>query len=109
MSLADNRIVEIYYLYQEPEIAWNFVKQREAKQGRLVPKSVFVKDYAASIENVCKAKKVYGDQVTIYYAKNNYQKKLEYVKIDIGLVTDFIPHVYNSNELESMIIDDKII
>jgi predicted ABC-type ATPase len=107
MSLADNRPVEIYYLYQEPRIAWDFVKKREAAQGRVVPRGVFVKDYATSIDNVCKAKEVYGDKVTIYYAKNNYQKSLEYVKINVGLITDFIPHVYNSNELESMIVDDQ--
>lgn len=106
MSIRDNRLVEIYYLYQDPVIAWGFVKKRESTQGRAVPKKVFIQDYIASIKNVCEAKEVYGDRITIYYAKNNYEKKLEYVKVDVGLITDLIPNVYNSNDLERIITDD---
>ncbi|HVA11437.1 MAG TPA: zeta toxin family protein [Candidatus Dormibacteraeota bacterium] len=59
MSLHVNRLVEIYYLYQDPKIAWDFVKKRELSQGRAVPIEVFVKDYTDCIENVCNAKELF--------------------------------------------------
>lgn len=106
MSLNDKRIVEIYYLYQDPAIAWGYVKKREIAQGRVVPKQVFINDYRASIDNVCDAKRKFGNKVTIYYAKNNYEKRLEYVKVGVGIITDLLPSVYNNEELERIMLDD---
>jgi UDP-N-acetylglucosamine kinase len=103
MSLHDKRLVEIYYLYQEPTVAWDFVKKRELAEGRAVPLDVFVKDYTDCIDNVCKAKEVFGDKVVIYYAKNNYQKKLEYVKINVGDIRTYLPNVYTNDELKALI------
>jgi UDP-N-acetylglucosamine kinase len=103
MSLHDTRLVEIYYLYQDPKTAWDFVKKRELAQGRAVPIEVFVKDYTECIENVCKAKELFKEDIVLYYAKNNYQKKLEYVKINIGDIRQYLPNVYTNNELKELI------
>lgn len=102
-SLQHNRLVEIYYLYQDPHIAWDFVKKRERNQGRMVPKDVFIADYISSIKNVSKAKEIYGNNITVYFAKNNYQKVVEYVKIDVGSIEEFLPKVYTIEELNQLI------
>ncbi len=105
-SLKNNRIVEIYYLYQDPEVAWRFVKARERKQGRVVPKEVFIHDYFACIENVTKAKELYGNKLTIYFVKHDYEKSSEYVMIDAHSIADNLPKAYTKDELESLIKSD---
>lgn len=34
--------ISIYYVYQEPNVAWGFTKTREEIEGRVVPKSTFI-------------------------------------------------------------------
>lgn len=104
-SLQQNRIVEIYYLYQDPIIAWGYVEKRRKSQGRAVPKKVFIDDYYSSMANVQKAKEVFEDKVTLYFAKNNYQKDLEYIKIDVRSIDKLLPEVYNITDLERAIND----
>lgn len=41
-SLDRDRLVGIYYIYQDPLIAWEFTKKREKLEGRRVPRKVFI-------------------------------------------------------------------
>jgi len=50
-SLNRGRFVQIVYVYQDPKQAWEFVKAREAKDGRMVPRDAF-------IANISKQKKM---------------------------------------------------
>lgn len=103
-SLRQGRLVEIYYIYQDPDIAWKYVKDRESQQGRAVPGSIFIRDYYASIENVQKAKNVFGNQVHLYLAKHNYQKEIEYVIVNIAKLATHLPKIYTVEELQAIII-----
>ncbi len=102
-SIDNGRLVEIYYLYQDPSVAWAYCKKRENKQGRVVPLEVFISDYFACIKNVAAAKAAFGKQITLYFAKNDYQKRLEYIKIDVGSIEELLPNVYNAMELEKLL------
>lgn len=102
-SLAHERIVEIYYLYQDPLIAWDYVKKREHNQGRVVPADVFVKSYELSIKNVQRAIEDFGDQLTVYFAKNDYTKTIESVSVDVDNVANLLPKLYNIEELKGLI------
>lgn len=84
-SIDHGRNVEIYYLHQDPLIAWDFAKKREKEQGRAVPIEVFIKSYEQSRQNAQKAKEIFGDKVVLYFAKNNYQKTVESVEVLIYL------------------------
>ena len=105
-SLKAKRLVEIYYLYQDPEVAWRYVKLREKKQGRSVPKKIFIDDYFSCIKNVNKAKEIYDNNVTVYFAKHNYEKRLEYVIVNVSNIAEHLPNVYTRDELESLIEQD---
>lgn len=100
-SLNDGRLVELYYLYQDPSVAWEFVKIRRQKQGRHVPKEVFIEDYFAALENVNEAKKIFAGDLTVYFAKNNYKKDLEYIKIDVQDIDKLVPKLYTREELNA--------
>ena len=98
-SLTKGRLVEIYYLYQDPVVAWDYVEKRRKAQGRAVPKDVFVEDYYKSMENVKAAKQLYGNKITLYFAKNNNNKALEYIKIDVQDIDSYLPQVNNITKL----------
>lgn len=64
-SLDKKRFVQIVYVYQEPLQAWNFVKAREIKDGRKVPKEAFIEGYFMARENVNRLKKEFGNKVKV--------------------------------------------
>lgn len=99
-SLEKERLVEIYYLYQDPLVAWGYVEKRRLAQGRAVPMEVFITDYYTAMNNVRKAKEVFGSRITLYFAKNNYQKSLEYINIDVQDLDKHLPEVYNITDLK---------
>ncbi len=103
-SVLAGRKVEIYYLYQDPKIAWDFVKLREKKLGRHVPIEVFIHGYHASIKNVEDAKSIYGESITVYVAINNYLKQVEKIRVDTQYIAKYLPNVYNDKELKHLLL-----
>lgn len=70
--LDRNRLVQILYVYQEPEFAWEFVKAREIQEGRLIPPESFVEQYFAAREVAQKIKQRFAKKVQIdLLLKNN--------------------------------------
>jgi predicted ABC-type ATPase len=51
-SLKRKRLVQIIYVYQNPIQAWEFVKAREKRDGRHIPKERFIEQYFQARENV---------------------------------------------------------
>lgn len=64
-SLNKRRKVLILYVYQEPAQAWEFVKAREALEGRNIPAERFVEQYFGAHDVVSQLKVKFGPQVTI--------------------------------------------
>jgi predicted ABC-type ATPase len=60
-SIKHGRKIEIYYLYQDPKLAWKFTKARETKEGRRISKEVFAKAFVGARENVNTIKKQFGE------------------------------------------------
>ncbi len=103
-SLDKHRKVEIYYLYQDPLIAWEYVLRRKEKEGgRVVPEDVFVQSYQQSVKNVQSAKDIFGDKITLYFAKNDYTKRVESIKVDVANIEKLLPKTYTSNDLKDAI------
>jgi predicted ABC-type ATPase len=61
-SLKKGRLVQILYVYQEPQFAWQFVQARENKEGRNIPPEQFAKQYFEAREVVETLKKKFGQQ-----------------------------------------------
>ncbi len=64
-SLNKFRKVGIFYLYQEPLIAWDFTKKRDAIEKRNIPKDAFIESFFASKDNVIKIKTEFGDKIEL--------------------------------------------
>lgn len=78
--LKKGRRVEIYYVYQNPIIAWNFVKKREKIEHRNVPKEFFNFSFRESKENVKKIMKEfkYLIKINIVIKDHKNQTKIVY-------------------------------
>lgn len=103
--LKHNRKVDIYYVYQDPLVAWNFTKEREAKEKRKVTKETFIKAYFASIENIRQVKEQFGNQVQLNVLVKDITKPkaLEKSEMSANALDPFIDSRYTREVLEALI------
>lgn len=102
-SLDKERRVEIYFVYQNPEQAWEITKVRELEQGRRVPKDVFIKAYIESQQNVQKIKEQYRDQVILNFVINDPKKESFDLELNITKLDLYIPEMYSEDDLNTSI------
>lgn len=96
-SLDKKRHVEIHYIYQDPVLAWHFTRIREIKEGRHVPKKIFLSAFKNSGKNVLEIKKTFGNKVTVCLIHKNFDRNLEkfYDNIDDKFLENYLNKVYN--------------
>ena len=95
--------VGIFYVYQDPLIAWEFTKIRERKEGRSVPKKAFIEAYFNAKNNVNKIKAEFGKKVTVELIIKDYKNGVEKVVFSIDKVDSFLKNEYNSKSLEKLL------
>ena len=102
-SLKHDRNVEIYFIYQNPILSWGFTKERELKEKRNVPKSIFIKTYIKSMENVANAKNGFGAKIKLNIVIKDFEKGLNSLELNKDGLENFIPKVYTTEELERLL------
>ncbi len=102
-SLDKKRFVQIVYVYQEPLQAWNFVKAREIKDGRKVPKEAFIEGYFMARENVNRLKKEFGSGVKVDLIVKNIDGTDFNYRENVDMVDNYIPEKYTKSDLEQLI------
>jgi len=106
-SLRRGRQVSIYYVYQDPLVAWSFVLKRQQEQGRRVPPEVFINSFLNSIINVDKAIELFGSKINVFYAQHNSEKNVEKLEVQVSSIEQFIPRRYTKQQLESIVYERK--
>lgn len=95
-----NYHVYIYYVYQDPLIAWNFTQIREKQEGRFVPVERFINAYFEAYANVNQVKGMLGDKVTLdVFLKDFNNNVAEYVS-DVQNLSLVVPKLYDKAYLE---------
>ncbi|MDP1845808.1 MAG: zeta toxin family protein [Candidatus Moranbacteria bacterium] len=102
-SLKRDRRVIIYYLFQDPVIAWKFTKIREETEGRRVSKEVFICSFLRARENVNEAKAHFGEKIELNMIIKDFTNNFEKVFSNIGSIDKYLPRVYTKNELEKIL------
>ncbi|MDO8482887.1 MAG: zeta toxin family protein [bacterium] len=102
-SLKRGREVQIYYIYQDPIIAWDFTQKREVVEGRNIPKAAFIRAFTLSRENVNKIKSEFGKQVQIHLVTKDYRNNDEDLELNIGAVDPYLKKRYSEDELNQLI------
>lgn len=102
-SLKKGRFVQIYYVYQEPEMAWRFVKDREEMEGRRIPQEHFIEQYFAAREVVNRLKKKFGKDIRVDLLLKNLDGSDKVYKANVDQIDNHIPEKYSKTELVEMI------
>lgn len=99
-SLDHNYNVFIYYVYQDPIVAWDFTQIREKKEGRMVPKEQFINAYFEARKNVIEAKERYGNQITLDVILKDFDNNIaEYIS-DVQNLNLVTPKMYVADQLK---------
>ncbi len=108
-ALNHGYAIDIFYVYQRPELAWSFTKARELREGRIVPKDVFVRTFLQARANVIEAKKIFGERVKLsVIIKNTDATDLEtHAYIAAADLERIIPRKYNEDELRLALENDN--
>lgn len=99
-ALKKNYNVLIYYVYQDPFVAWDFTKKREMIEGRFVPKERFINAFFQSRKNLMRMKKLFQEQITINILVKDFQNTISDFLMDIDNVELTMPINYTEKELE---------
>jgi len=102
-SLKRNRDVFIVYVYQNPLQAWKFVKARESKDGRVIPRDVFVDHYFQARENVNILKNEFGKKIQIDIIVKNIDGTDFKYRENIDIVDSYIPEKYDRDKLNGLL------
>jgi len=101
--LSHGYAVQILYVYQNPEQAWKFVKAREIRDGRMVPKEAFIEQYFTARENVNALKKEFASKIRVDLIVKNIDGTDFRYKENVSAVDNFIPERYTREALDQLI------
>jgi predicted ABC-type ATPase len=109
-SLTRGRLVQIVYVYQQPELAWEFVLAREVAEGRNIPCSEFVRQFFASHSTVLSLKGRFGDDVRVDVIVKDTDGRSAEVGIDVSLgqVDAVFQHVYDPASLVQKLTGSRL-
>lgn len=102
-SLDKSRKVEVYYIYQDPVVAWEFTKIREAKENRRVSREIFINAFIAARKNVNEAKRMFGERLELNLILKNFKTNQEEFRLNITTIDDQLPELYTVDNLEGLI------
>ena len=95
----------IYYVHQDPLIAWDFSKKRQEKQGRLVPKETFINAYFKSRQNIQELKSEFRDKICLHLIHKDYQDNISDIQFDVDSIELLLPEKYTREDLEEKLYD----
>lgn len=100
--LKKNRSIGVFYIYQDPIIAWDFTRKREKLEGRHVPKEAFIEAFFKAKENVQRIKKEFGDRIKLNVVIKNEDNTIKKIEYNIGYNIDIhTKTTYNKESLNS--------
>lgn len=108
-SLGKGRRVFVFYVYQEPEVAWKFTQAREKTEGRNIPKSAFINAFLGARETVSRIRKEFGKEVVITLIQRNFEQDTVETIVQVEIqqvgkqIDDYIPKRYTRDELENLL------
>lgn len=102
-SLKKGRLVQVLYVYQEPALAWEFVKSREIVEGRQIRPEHFIEQYFAARDAVNRLKKKFGTKVRVDLLLKNTDNSHRLYKAGIDQVDNHIPEKYTRADLEILL------
>lgn len=98
-SLEKGRYVQVLYVYQNPLLAWEFVKAREQAEGRRILADHFVEQYFSARDVVNTLKLEYGKHVHVDLLLKHIDNSARLYKAGVDRIDYHIPERYTRDEL----------
>lgn len=102
-SLRKDRKVEIFFIYQRPEIAWNFTKKRERLEGRMIPKEDFIKHFIESQRTVNKIKSEFKKDVVLSLVVKDLENETLQYEGNIDNIDFYLKKKYTESEIKNLL------
>jgi len=102
-SLRKDRKVEIFFIYQRPEIAWMFTKAREKQEGRMIPKEDFIKHFIGSQRTVNKLKNEFRKDIVLSLVVKDLENETLQYEENIDNVDFYLKKKYTESELNNLL------
>lgn len=102
-SIKRKRPIEIFYLYQEPLIAWVFAKARERLKGRFISREMFIDSFFGALNSVNGIKKKFGAEVKLHLVIKSYENSLKDFRQNIVEVADYLTLNYTRSHLAKLL------
>lgn len=102
-ALHHGYVVKIYYIYQSPDIAWQFTKDRELIEHRAIDRKGFIDTYLKLLQNLrylCDNYKNVTISLIVKDAENRVGRRVE----NVENLFDELPEFLTEAELESVIL-----
>lgn len=106
-SLKRGRIVSIFYIYQDPKIAWYFTKVREKVEGRHISKEIFIDSLFLARDNVNKLKDLFKEKIKVFLVEKNFEHQIAKFEINVRNLDNHIKIGYDK-VLLAKILEDSI-
>lgn len=103
-SLKRDRQVQILYVYLDPKQAWEFVKAREAVEGRRIIPELFVKQYFEAREVVNRIKSVFGKRLHIDLLVKNLDGTERFYRDNIDKIDNYLPEKYDQASILDIVV-----
>ncbi|VVM62712.1 hypothetical protein PS862_02983 [Pseudomonas fluorescens] len=105
--LGSRRNAQIMYVYQRPELAWQFVQARELTEGRNIPLQEFARQFVAARRNVIELKRLYDNQIHIDLLIKNFDGGSQWVELDASgdTIDALIPQTYDQVQLVELLTE----
>lgn len=102
-SLRKGRAVQILYVYQQPELAWEFVQAREKQEGRRIQPETFLEQYFAAREVVNRLKTELGKQIKVDLLLKDHDNSHRLYKAGIDRIDNHVPEKYDRASLQRLL------
>lgn len=102
-SLKRKRFVQILYVYQDPYLAWGFVMDREATEGRRVPPESFVEQYFGARQTVNRLKSSFGERIRVDLLLKNTDGSNRFYKSGVDQIDYHIPENFDRNQVMTLV------
>jgi len=101
--LKRKRLVMIFYIYQDPKVAWTFTQEREKQEGRHISKKVFVHGFVKARKVVQKLKDTYGPRITANVFEKDYNNENKKIWTDVEDIDTCGILEYGYQDIEDMV------
>lgn len=104
-SIDKSRVVELWFIYQDPLKAWEFTKAREAKEARHVSKEVFIESFFEAKRNVRKVKtQFYTVELNLLIKDYGTSREDFWLNINPDELDRYIHDGYTEDTLQRLLI-----